>query len=78
MPVIKTVKKIKGDLDDFSKSSGELSHLQWIELNSAHNLDLPFVTEIVLSEVISKLKGSRNDGIPFYYHESGTSHFQRL
>ena len=69
---------IKGDLDDFSKASGELSHLQWIELNSAHNLDLPFVTEIVLSEVISKLKGSRNDGIPFYYHESCTSHFQRL
>ena len=69
---------IKGDLDDFSKASGELSHLQWIELNSASNLDLPFVTEIVVSEVLSKLKGNRNYGIPFYYHESGTSHFQRL
>ena len=69
---------IKGDLDDFSKASGELSHLQWIELNSAQNLDLPFITEIVLSEVLSKLKGNRNNGIPFYYHDSGTSHFLRL
>jgi len=69
---------IKGDLDDFSKASGELSHLQWIELNSTQNLDLPFITEIVLSEVLSKLKGNRNNGIPFYYHESGTSHFLRL
>jgi hypothetical protein len=69
---------IKGDLDDFSKASGELSHLQWIELNSTQNLDLPFITEIVLSEVLSKLKGNRNNGIPFYYHDSGTSHFLRL
>ena len=69
---------IKGDLDDFSKASGELSHLQWIELNSTQNLELPFITEIVLSEVLSKLKGNRNNGIPFYYHDSGTSHFLRL
>ena len=69
---------IKGDLDDFSKASGELSHLQWIELNLTQNLDLPFITEIVLSEVLSKLKGNRNNGIPFYYHDSGTSHFLRL
>ena len=69
---------IKGDLDDFSKASGELNHLQWIELNSTQNLDLPFITEIVLSEVLSKLKGNCNNGIPFYYHDSGTSHFLRL
>ena len=69
---------IKGDLDDFSKASGELSHLQWIELNSTQNLDLPFITEIVLSEVLSKLKGNHKNGIPFYYHDSGTSHFLRL
>ena len=69
---------IKGDLDDFSKASGELRHLQWIELNSTQNLDLPFITEIVLSEVLSKLKGNRNNGIPFYYHDSSTSHFLRL
>ena len=69
---------IKGDLDDFSKASGELSHLQWIELNSTQNFDLPFITEIVLSEVLSKLKGNRSNGIPFYYHDSGTSHFLRL
>jgi hypothetical protein len=32
----------------------------------------------VLKEVSSIIKGDLNDGIPFYYHDSGTSHFQRL
>ena len=69
---------IVGDLDDFSNASGELSHLQWIKINSTKDLDLPFITEIVLKEVSSIIKGDFNDGIPFYYHDSGTSHFQRL
>ena len=69
---------IHGDLDDFSNASGELSHLQWIGLTGAESLDLPIITQIVLKEVQSIMNGSSPKGYPFYYHEGGTSHFERL
>ena len=69
---------IHGDLDDFSNASGELSHLQWIGLTAAESLDLPIITQIVLKEVQSILNGDRPRGYPFYYHEGGISHFERL
>ena len=69
---------IHGDLDDFSNASGELSHLQWIGLTAAESLDLPIITQIVLKEVQSIMNGSSPKGYPFYYHEGGTSHFERL
>ena len=69
---------IHGDLDDFSNASGELSHLQWIGLTAAESLDLPIITQIVLKEVYSIMNGSSQSGYPFYYHDGGTSHLERL
>ncbi|MEE2859362.1 MAG: NUDIX domain-containing protein [Paracoccus sp. (in: a-proteobacteria)] len=48
---------IYGDLDDFSMACDELSHLQWVPLSEARNLDLPFITEVVLAELARLLAG---------------------
>jgi len=66
---------IQGDLDDFSKASGELSHLQWVNLQTARGFSLPFITEIVLSEVEDILNApDRVRDIPFFFHgEDGPS-----
>ena len=45
------VDALQNDPDDFSRASGELSHLQWVPLGQARNFPLPFVTELVLAEV---------------------------
>ena len=66
---------IVGDLDDFSGASGELSHLQWVNLQTARGFSLPFITEIVLSEVEDILSNPDSTRpIPFFSHdESGPS-----
>lgn len=42
---------ISGDPDDFSRACDELSHLHWVSLDEARQLDLPFITEVVLAEL---------------------------
>ena len=61
---------VLNDLDDFSRSSGELSHLSWVPLNEATSLELPFITEVVLAELEEILsKGDTGRGIPFFHHQ---------
>lgn len=70
---------IHDDLDDFSKASDELSHLHWIDLEEAKSLDLPFITEVVLSEVMAILSNpSKPTDVPFFRHDDGKSHFSLL
>ena len=58
------------DPDDFSGAEDELSHLQWVPLSKARNYDLPFITQVVLAELIAHLK---TDGppktVPFFANE---------
>ena len=63
-----------GNLDDFSHASTELSHLQWIDLNLINELELPFITEIVLAEVASREERGRHpEGIPFFDYSKENS-----
>ncbi|CRK74475.1 NUDIX hydrolase [Nereida ignava] len=39
------------DPDFFDRAQDELSHLRWVPLAEARQLDLPFVTDVVLAEV---------------------------
>ena len=39
------------DPDCFDRAQDELSHLRWVPLAEARQLDLPFVTDVVLAEV---------------------------
>lgn len=70
---------IAGDPDDFSNASDELAHLQWIPLEKTREFDLPFVTEVVLAEVQSRLSNpEKSHPVPFFTHEGGRSEFHRL
>ena len=70
---------IKGNPDDFSGASDELSHLHWIGLSSARSLDLPFITEVVLSEISHLLLDqSGAEGVPFFDNSDHVPTFRRL
>ncbi len=68
-----------GDLDDFSRASDELSHLQWIPLSEVRRFDLPFITEVVLAEVTRTLRtGEAPESTPFFRNDDEESLFLRL
>ncbi|MEO0369880.1 MAG: NUDIX hydrolase [Pseudomonadota bacterium] len=70
---------IAGDLDDFSRASEELSHLQWVPLKEARALDLPFITEVVLAELQARAADpSPPDSVPFFKNDDEESHFLRV
>lgn len=55
--------------DDFSRAEDELSHLQWVPIERAQSLDLPFVTRVVLGEIQAmRARVSPPDAVPFYDH----------
>lgn len=70
---------IVGNQDDFSGASDELSHLQWIGMDRVHDLDLPFITEVVLGEVAAALPaiGPPVD-VPFFNNNDEANLFERL
>ena len=61
---------VASDLDDFSQAEDELSHLQWVPLKDARRFDLPFITEVVLAELVAALdKGGWPDDVPFFRND---------
>ena len=68
-----------GDLDDFSRASDELSHLQWIPLPQVRNFTLPFITEVVLAEIAASLPDlTAPASVPFFDNSGEQSVFRRL
>jgi 8-oxo-dGTP pyrophosphatase MutT (NUDIX family) len=67
--------RVRGDLDDFSRAGSELSYLSWLTLEEARQLDLPFITEVVLAEIEARLTdpSERERPVPFFYHAEGKS-----
>jgi 8-oxo-dGTP pyrophosphatase MutT (NUDIX family) len=60
-------KHIYDDLDDFSKASGELSDLQWVDLDFLHTLELPKITKIVVGYLRKLIISNYNYAyVPFY------------
>lgn len=71
--------RIAGDLDDFSGAEDELSHLQWIPIHEARQFNLPFITEVVLAEVMGMLKtGLPPKSVPFFRNTDTRSEFLRI
>ena len=70
---------IYDDLDDFSNASGELTELQWVDINCVHTFEMPKITKIVV-EYLKKfiLTGFNYADVPFYYGESGGLTAKRL
>ena len=71
--------EIATDLDDFSRASDELSHLQWVKLSQARQFDLPFITEVVLAEVAARITDPTPPGsVPYFRNTDEASLFLRL
>ena len=71
--------EITGDLDDFSRASDELSHLQWVPLAKARDLNLPFITEVVLAEVQARVTDrTAPASVPYFHNGQEESLFVRL
>ncbi len=69
---------LHGDRHDFSAACDELSHLYWVPIPDARALDLPFITEVVLSEVALILAGGAQPGVPFFDNSGPRPTFRRL
>ena len=70
---------IANDPDDFSAASDELSHLQWVTLREARSFDMPFITEVVLSEIEAQVRDRRPpSSVPFFKNNDEESLFLRL
>jgi 8-oxo-dGTP pyrophosphatase MutT (NUDIX family) len=70
--------RLAGDPDGLP-ATGELSDLSWIPLQEVRKLDLPFVTEVVLAEVASRLPdlGPPPD-VPFFRNDDEDREIVRL
>lgn len=70
---------IAGDMDDFSRASDELSRLQWIPIDKVRSFNIPFITEVVLADVMERIEtATEDDSAPFFRHECGRSLYDRL
>lgn len=70
---------LSGTLDDFSSASDELSHLHWVALSKARDLNLPFITEVVLAEVEALIAhDAAPPSVPFFKNDTAISEFLRI
>lgn len=69
---------LANDPDDFGRACEELSHLHWIELREARQLDLPFITEVVLAEAEAMLHEGPAESVPFFDNSGTSSIFRRI
>lgn len=70
---------LASDPDDFSHASDELSHLQWVDLAEVRRLDMPFITEVVLSEVQARAEDRDPPAsVPFFKNNDEANLFLRL
>lgn len=74
-----------GDPDDFSRACDELSHLHWVPLDQARQLDLPFITEVALAELTQLVQGLPHDGpipcpstVPFFDNRTEVPRFCQI
>lgn len=67
------------DPDDFSRAEDELSLLQWVPLAQARTFDLPFITEVVLAELMAHLEDPDAPlSVPFFRNDDEAHLVSRL
>ena len=67
------------DPDDFSNAEDELSHLQWVPLQDARQFDLPFITRVVLAELIAHIaRDAPIQSVPFFRNDDESHLVTRL
>lgn len=71
--------KLTTDPDDFSNAEDELAHLQWVPLSDARKFDLPFITQVVLAELVTHIKrGGPPASVPFFRNDDEAHLVSRL
>ncbi|SHJ71790.1 8-oxo-dGTP pyrophosphatase MutT, NUDIX family [Shimia gijangensis] len=71
--------ELNSDIDNFDQACDELSHLQWVPLRKARELDLPFITEVVLAEVEARVTDATPpEVVPFFRNDDESSLFMQL
>ncbi|HSF94241.1 MAG TPA: NUDIX hydrolase [Thermohalobaculum sp.] len=71
--------RVSGDASDFSRADSELSFLSWLTLAEARQLDLPFITGVVLAEIEARLAAPGDERpAPFFHHAGGRSFIEPL
>lgn len=71
--------RISGNLDDFSGASGELSNLRWVAIEVATNINLPFITEVVLAEIAAALPNiGPPASVPFFNNRDEQNLLERI
>jgi 8-oxo-dGTP pyrophosphatase MutT (NUDIX family) len=71
--------ELSNDADDFSGAEDELAHLQWIPLAKARQFDLPFITQVVLAELVKHIgRGGRPANVPFFRNDDEDHLVSRL
>ncbi|MEL6684788.1 MAG: NUDIX hydrolase [Pseudomonadota bacterium] len=71
--------QLRTDPDDFSDAEDELAHLQWVPLAEARQFDLPFITQVVLAELVSHIKrGGPPASVPFFRNDDEAHFVSRL
>jgi 8-oxo-dGTP pyrophosphatase MutT (NUDIX family) len=67
------------DPDDFTRAEDELSVLQWVPLAQARTFDLPFITEVVLAELVAHLADPTAPlSVPFFRNDDEAHLVTRL
>ena len=70
---------LASDPDDLTGGDGELSHLAWVSLDKARALDLPFVTEVALAELVAHLRDPQAPlSVPFFRNDDEAQLVARL
>ncbi len=67
------------DPDDFTRAEDELSLLQWVPLAQARTFDLPFITEVVLAELVAHIADPDAPlSVPFFRNDDEAHLVTRL
>ena len=70
---------LASDPDDFTRAEDELAHLQWVPLTEARRFDLPFITQVVLGELMRHItEGGPLTSVPFFRNDDEAHLVSRL
>ncbi len=70
---------LASDPDDFAAASDELGALQWVPLDAARRFDLPFITQVVLGEVMARVNDPAPPAtVPFFQNDDEAHLVARL
>jgi len=64
--------------DDFSQAEDKLRHLHWVPLHDARDLDLPFITQVVLAEIQARQLRGAPASVPFFRNDDEAHLVTRL